>query len=92
MKIGALSGGANEEQAQHLYEFGRNMGVAFQLKDDLLDVFGDQDKFGKQVGGDILSNKKTYLYLQSLAVSEEAHKEELQFWFSSKNMTVKEML
>ena len=84
LKIGALSGGANEEQAQHLYEFGRNMGVAFQLKDDLLDVFGDQDKFGKQVGGDILSNKKTYLYLQSLAVSEEAHKEELQFWFSSK--------
>ena len=84
LKIGALTGGANEEQAQHLYEFGRNMGIAFQLKDDLLDVFGDQDKFGKQEGGDILSNKKTYLYLQSLAVAEGKQKEELQHWFSSK--------
>ena len=84
LKIGALTGGANEEQAQHLYEFGRNMGIAFQLKDDLLDVFGDQYKFGKQVGGDILSNKKTYLYLQSLAVAAGKQKEELQHWFSSK--------
>ena len=84
LKIGALTGGANESQAQHLYEFGRNMGMAFQLKDDLLDVFGDQEKFGKQVGGDILSNKKTYLYLQSLALSEGTQKETLQYWFSTK--------
>jgi len=84
LKIGALTGGANEEQAQHLYEFGRNMGVAFQLKDDLLDVFGDQNKFGKQVGGDILLNKKTYLYLQSLAIAEGNQKDELQHWFASK--------
>lgn len=84
LKIGALTGGASEEQAQHLYEFGRNMGLAFQLKDDLLDVFGDQEKFGKQVGGDILSNKKTYLYLQSLATAQGAQKDELQHWFSSK--------
>ena len=84
LKIGALTGGANDEQAQHLYEFGRNMGIAFQLKDDLLDVFGDQDKFGKQVGGDILSNKKTYLFLQSLAVAKGQQKEELQYWFASK--------
>ena len=84
LKIGALTGGANEHQAQHLYEFGRNMGIAFQLKDDLLDVFGDQDKFGKQVGGDILSNKKTYLYLKSLAVAEGKQKEMLQYWFASK--------
>ena len=60
------------------------MGIAFQLKDDLLDVFGDQDKFGKQVGGDILSNKKTYLYLKSLAVAEGKQKEMLQYWFASK--------
>lgn len=84
LKIGALTGGAREDQAQHLYEFGRNMGIAFQLKDDLLDVFGDQEKFGKQVGGDILSNKKTYLYLQSLAAAQGTQKEELQHWFSSK--------
>lgn len=84
LKIGALTGGASEEQAQHLYEFGRNMGLAFQLKDDLLDVFGDQEKFGKQVGGDILSNKKTYLYLQSLAAAQGTQKVELQHWFCSK--------
>ncbi len=84
LKIGAFTGGANDEQAQHLYEFGRNMGIAFQLKDDLLDVFGDQDKFGKQVGGDILSNKKTFLFLQSLALAEGQQKEELQYWFASK--------
>lgn len=84
LKIGALIGGANEEQAQHLHEFGRNIGIAFQLKDDLLDVFGDQYKFGKQMGGDILSNKKTYLYLQSLVVADGNQKEELQHWFASK--------
>ena len=85
LKIGALIGGANDEQAQHLYDFGRNMGIAFQLKDDLLDVFGNQDKFGKQVGGDILSNKKTYLFLHSLAIAEGKQKEEIKYWFSSKD-------
>ena len=84
LKIGALTGRANHKQAQNLYEFGRNMGIAFQLKDDLLDVFGDQDKFGKQLGGDILSNKKTYLYLKSLAIADGKQKEELQYWFASK--------
>ncbi len=92
LKIGALTGGANEEQAQHLYDFGRNMGIAFQLKDDLLDVFGDQDKFGKQVGGDILSNKKTYLYLQSLAIAEGKQKEELEYWFASKEYEAKQKI
>jgi len=84
LKIGALIGRANHEQAQNLYEFGRNMGIAFQLKDDLLDVFGDQNKFGKQLGGDILSNKKTYLYLKSLDIANGKQKEELQYWFASK--------
>ena len=84
LKIGALTGRANHKQAQNLYEFGRNMGIAFQLKDDLLDIFGEQDKFGKQLGGDILSNKKTYLYLKSLAIADAKQKEELQYWFASK--------
>ena len=56
----------------HLYEFGRNIGIAFQLKDDLLDVFGNEQTFGKQVGGDIIANKKTCLYLKALSLSEGA--------------------
>mgnify|MGYP006151092403 CR=1 FL=1 len=90
LKIGALTGGASLEEADHLYEFGRNIGIAFQLKDDLLDVFGNQEKFGKQVGGDILANKKTYLYLQSLADAKGAQKEALEYWFSSKEFDATE--
>lgn len=90
LKIGALTGGATEDEANHLYEFGRNIGIAFQLKDDLLDVFGDQDKFGKQVGGDVLANKKTYLYLKSLLDAEGAQKENLEHWFSSKEFEATE--
>lgn len=90
LKIGALTGGATSEEANHLYEFGRNIGIAFQLKDDLLDVFGDQDKFGKQVGGDILSNKKTFLYLKSLADAKGAQKVALEQWFSSKEFDAQE--
>ena len=61
LKIGAINGGATIEEANHVYEFGKNMGIAFQLKDDLLDAYGDPGNFGKQIGGDIISNKKTYL-------------------------------
>ncbi len=64
-QMGALTGGATEEVAQHLYEFGRNVGIAFQIQDDILDTFGDPEKFGKKVGGDIVQNKKTYLVLKS---------------------------
>ncbi len=64
-QMGALAGGATEEVAQHLYEFGRNVGIAFQIQDDILDTFGDPEKFGKKVGGDIVQNKKTYLVLKS---------------------------
>lgn len=92
LKIGALTGGATTQEADHLYEFGRNIGIAFQLKDDLLDVFGDQDKFGKQVGGDILSNKKTYLYLKSLADAKGTQKAALKHWFSSKEFDAEEKM
>jgi geranylgeranyl diphosphate synthase, type II len=64
-QMGALVGGATEDVAQHLYEFGRNVGIAFQIQDDILDTFGDPEKFGKKVGGDIVQNKKTYLVLKS---------------------------
>jgi len=70
LKIGALIGGAPEKDANFLSDFGINLGVAFQLQDDILDVYGDPEKFGKQVGGDIISNKKTYLLIKALELAE----------------------
>ncbi|SMO49589.1 polyprenyl synthetase family protein [Solitalea koreensis] len=82
LKIGALIGGAAEAEAQHLYEFGKNLGIAFQLQDDILDVFGDPDKFGKQVGGDIIANKKTYLLIKAIELAEHSTKDELKHWIN----------
>ena len=65
MQIGALIGGAEQSQSRLIYEFGENLGLAFQLQDDILDVYGDPEKFGKQVGGDILANKKTFLLIKA---------------------------
>jgi geranylgeranyl diphosphate synthase type II len=74
MKIGAIVGGATERDANLIYDFGENLGIAFQLQDDILDVYGDPEKFGKQVGGDIIANKKTYLLLklQEIVNTEDA--------------------
>ncbi|MEM8525805.1 MAG: polyprenyl synthetase family protein [Bacteroidota bacterium] len=72
MKIGALIAGTSLENANHLYEFGKNMGIAFQLQDDYLDTFGDPEKFGKKVGGDIAKNKKTFLIIKALEVATPA--------------------
>jgi len=83
LKIGAAIAGANEEEQNHLYEFGINMGIAFQLKDDLLDVFGAVDAFGKRLGGDILANKKTFLYLKSLQIADDITKSKLDFHYSN---------
>jgi len=69
--LGAMTGNASEEDLKHIYEFGINTGMAFQLKDDLLDVFGTVDKFGKMPGGDILSDKKTFLHLKALILADE---------------------
>ena len=66
LKAGAIIGGASENDANALYEFGRNLGIAFQLQDDLLDTYGDVDTFGKKIGGDILENKKTFLVIKAL--------------------------
>lgn len=74
LKMGAIVGGATDSDANDLYEFGVNLGVAFQIQDDILDVYADQNKFGKQVGGDIIANKKTFLLLKAL---EEANAEQL---------------
>jgi geranylgeranyl diphosphate synthase type II len=80
MKIGAIIGGARDEDAAHIYDFGKNLGIAFQLQDDILDVFGSSDKVGKQTGGDIVSNKKTYLLLKAMDMADRYKKEELQLW------------
>jgi Geranylgeranyl pyrophosphate synthase len=80
LKCGALIGGAREEDAQNLYEFGINIGLAFQLKDDLLDVYGEEATFGKKIGGDILCNKKTYLLIHALKMADGKDAEELNNW------------
>jgi len=71
LKVGALIGGASQEGAQRMYDFGLNIGIAFQLQDDLLDAFGDSAEVGKQAGGDIIANKKTYLMLTALEQAGE---------------------
>jgi geranylgeranyl diphosphate synthase type II len=90
LKIGALAGGANADQAEHLYQFGLNLGIAFQLHDDILDVFGEPEKVGKQPGGDIIANKKTFLYLKSLELADTESREELIDWYSGPTYDVNE--
>lgn len=77
-QMGALVGGASEAEAQHLYEFGRNVGMAFQIQDDILDTYGDPEKFGKKVGGDIVQNKKTYLVLKTYQLANSSQQADLQ--------------
>ena len=83
LKIGAIIGGASKEDCLNMYEFGLNMGIVFQLKDDLLDTYGDPQSFGKKLGGDILSNKKTFLMLKSLQISKEKLNHNLKDLYSS---------
>jgi geranylgeranyl diphosphate synthase type II len=90
LKIGALVGGASRKDANTLYDFGINIGLGFQLKDDLLDTFGDEEVFGKKTGGDIISNKKTYLYLQALELADEQLKAELIKLYNTNHLTDKE--
>ena len=71
LQLGAVLGGAGEGNQNHLYEFGKNLGIAFQVQDDYLDAFGDPQKFGKQVGGDILANKKTFLMIHVLETAND---------------------
>jgi geranylgeranyl diphosphate synthase type II len=83
MKMGAIIAQTSEEDADRIYDFGRNLGLAFQLQDDYLDAYGDPEIFGKQVGGDIIENKKTYLYLTALENSSEQNREKLLELFSN---------
>lgn len=83
LEIGALVGGASKSDSGLLYEFGINLGLAFQLHDDILDVYGDPDKFGKQVGGDITSNKKTFMLIKAKELASEETKLTLMEWLNN---------
>lgn len=78
LQLGAILGGTGEGNQHHLYEFGKNLGIAFQVQDDYLDVFGNPEKFGKQVGGDILSNKKTFLLIHTMETAAPKQLQALQ--------------
>jgi len=92
LKMGAQLAGASAEDAQNLYDFGVNIGIAFQLKDDLLDVYGDPKVFGKNIGGDILCNKKTYMLIKALEGADEQQAVALQSWLDKDSYEPKEKI
>ena len=83
MKMGATIANASEKESVAIYNYGLNLGIAFQLQDDYLDTFGDQEVFGKQIGGDIRENKKTYLYLKALEIANENERSKLISLYNS---------
>ncbi len=83
VKIGAILAGASVEDQNNLYKFGEQIGLAFQLQDDLLDVYGDPKVFGKNIGGDITSNKKTYMLINAVNRADEAQRKELMGWINA---------
>jgi geranylgeranyl diphosphate synthase type II len=92
LQIGGITAGASKENQNNLYHFGLNMGIAFQLKDDLLDAFGNPDEFGKQIGGDIIANKKTFLYLKALQLANDKQKERLVNYFKTQEQTEQKVM
>ena len=82
MKMGAIVAGASSVDQDKIYEFGKNLGIAFQIQDDYLDAFGDPDTFGKQTGGDIIENKKTFLYLRAMAFCDADEMMQLEHLYS----------
>ena len=84
MKMGAILAGASDEDADNLYKYGEQVGLAFQLQDDLLDVYGDPSVFGKAIGGDITSNKKTYMLINAFLRANDIQRQELSRWISAK--------
>lgn len=92
LKIGAQLAGACDEDAQHLYDFGEKMGLAFQLQDDLLDVYGDPAIFGKKIGGDIICNKKTFMLINALNKSNKEQREALDEWINKKEFNAEEKI
>ena len=91
-KIGAILAGASAQDADNIYRFGEQMGLAFQLQDDFLDVYGDTKVFGKAIGGDIVSNKKTYMLINAFNRADAAQRAELEHWIEAKNFDAKEKI
>ena len=92
LKIGAVLGGASFADAQKLYDFGIRMGLAFQLQDDYLDVYGNPAVFGKKIGGDILCNKKTYMLITALEQAKGENREELLRWLNTADFVPEEKI
>ncbi len=90
LKMGAILAGASASDADNLYRFGEQMGLAFQLQDDYLDVYGDEQVFGKAIGGDITSNKKTYMLINALLRADAAQRTELEQWIAKKTFDRKD--
>ena len=90
LKIGAILADAPDEDADNLYKFGEQIGLAFQLQDDFLDVYGDTKVFGKEIGGDITSNKKTFMLINAFNHANDAQREQLKKWVSAKEFDRKE--
>lgn len=91
-KIGAILADAPDEDADNLYKFGEQMGLAFQLQDDYLDVYGDSKVFGKAIGGDIMSNKKTYMLINAFNLANDKQREGLTHWITAENPDPKEKI
>lgn len=92
LKIGAILGNASAEDADYLYKFGIMLGLAFQLQDDYLDVYGDTKVFGKAIGGDIISNKKTYMLINAYHLASEEQRKELDYWTQQENFDKQEKI
>ena len=92
LKMGALLADASAEDAENLYKFGEQIGLAFQLQDDFLDVYGDTKVFGKAIGGDIVSNKKTYMLINAFNLATDEQREELTKWTTAKEFDAKEKI
>lgn len=90
LELGGIIAGADQKSIDDLYSIGVNMGIGFQLKDDILDVYGDPEKFGKQVGGDIIENKKTWLMLKAMELSKQNNDDSLNTWLQNSNFEKEE--
>lgn len=92
LKVGAILADAPKEDAENLYQFGINIGLSFQLQDDLLDVYGDSETFGKNIGGDILCDKKTFLLINAFRLADEKQLAELNKWIGAKSCKPEEKI
>ncbi|HMQ07522.1 MAG TPA: polyprenyl synthetase family protein [Saprospiraceae bacterium] len=92
LQLGAMAGGAGQEDQRHLFEFGKNIGIAFQIHDDILDVFGEVNKTGKIHAGDIINSKKTYLYLKSLELCTPVQREKLISYYTGESVNIREKI